>query len=733
MGKKIVTIIVIMCLAIACAGCQRVNEVKDDKSIVLKYVTKEISIPKEPGRYDELRKDYVHIEMLDVFFSNNGIGKVYRLDNQEINSAILYDEWEIIDSEKLSLKYSNDTHYTESIYTALLDVDMTPIVFDYLFQWSATQLYAIVENEDTILGVLLSKDLAEVTDQFDMVSSSIVSCVLNNRQIFIANSDNEVFISGVGNIALQHQIVSLFKDELSEGVYALESDGEKTVVEKIVDDRIGDCFSIDLPSYGLMGAVDVETKELFFANKDGIYDYQANLIFDFQNSGYLLDKVDDFKVDDRKFELLVTTTDQQQLYVSINQEYVNENRQELLLATGYINNSLKLAVAAFNRTNRDYYITIEQLEKITRQDEFFSQMQEKFASGNAPDIISDDAVSDIYDYINNGYISPLSIELDNEIFQQGSINGVKYHNIIYGVPYDCSLKVICYSEMFSHVDVAVKPNTFMELVNDYAPDILVCGMDGTDIICNFFLSDNQNTSYIDWNNSISHLAEKDFIDALEFAKRYADSFHADAPKGIPISDEAEYLKDGRAIGLKVTINHLSDMNYLKACFNGKTSIMGYPMVNGNGAYIDVRSLYGSSLSKYPEGVNEFLSFITSEEIQRKISEWEMPEAGIVGSIPLLSPRHDVIDYTISRQRYIKYETVYSYSNGIKYADTDLSDEQIQDFLYLYNEAKDSKWNVLFISDIIEEELAPFFLGEKTALEVASILDKRIQTYLDEIK
>ena len=38
-----------------------------------------------------------------------------------------------------------------------------------------------------------------------------------------------------------------------------------------------------------------------------------------------------------------------------------------------------------------------------------------------------------------------------------------------------------------------------------------------------------------------------------------------------------------------------------------------------------------------------------------------------------------------------------------------------------------------IRDIVEEETKPFFDGDKTAEEVAKIIDNRVQLYLDETK
>ena len=47
------------------------------------------------------------------------------------------------------------------------------------------------------------------------------------------------------------------------------------------------------------------------------------------------------------------------------------------------------------------------------------------------------------------------------------------------------------------------------------------------------------------------------------------------------------------------------------------------------------------------------------------------------------------------------------------------------------EANPINYELFYIGDIISEELAPFFAGERTAEEAANVMNSRVQIYLDE--
>ena len=86
----------------------------------------------------------------------------------------------------------------------------------------------------------------------------------------------------------------------------------------------------------------------------------------------------------------------------------------------------------------------------------------------------------------------------------------------------------------------------------------------------------------------------------------------------------------------------------------------------------------------------------------------------------LSVLDDVFEYHKNLRIYISLESKTPYIN----------DEDIEDFKTLINIAKPYHSNNA-INDIIYEEIEAYLAGQKTAEEVAAIMDNRVQLYLNE--
>ena len=70
-------------------------------------------------------------------------------------------------------------------------------------------------------------------------------------------------------------------------------------------------------------------------------------------------------------------------------------------------------------------------------------------------------------------------------------------------------------------------------------------------------------------------------------------------------------------------------------------------------------------------------------------------------------------------------------NGISYKTEGLSEENAHELKKMAEEASPINYELFYIWDIIAEELAPFFAGERTAEEAANVMNSRVQIYLDE--
>lgn len=71
--------------------------------------------------------------------------------------------------------------------------------------------------------------------------------------------------------------------------------------------------------------------------------------------------------------------------------------------------------------------------------------------------------------------------------------------------------------------------------------------------------------------------------------------------------------------------------------------------------------------------------------------------------------------------------------GVHYSTGKWSEQQAEEFRFLIENSRPANWYALDIQDMLYEELAPYFDGQRSSKEVSEILNNRVQVYLDERK
>ena len=159
-------------------------------------------------------------------------------------------------------------------------------------------------------------------------------------------------------------------------------------------------------------------------------------------------------------------------------------------------------------------------------------------------------------------------------------------------------------------------------------------------------------------------------------------------------------------------------------YKGNAAFIGFPCVNGNGVYIRTDNLYVNSSSTNQEGVKKFIEFILSDNIQL-YSAIEYKTGNTYFPVDL-----NILENAIN---YYKKETdMTCLMNNVSYRIGGLTEETAMSIQSLITEALPYQEDEVLMN-IIEEEMGAYFSGQKTAEEVAAIMDNRLQLYFDEQK
>lgn len=241
--------------------------------------------------------------------------------------------------------------------------------------------------------------------------------------------------------------------------------------------------------------------------------------------------------------------------------------------------------------------------------------------------------------------------------------------------------------------------------------------------------------YVDWDVGECRLNSEEFIRLLEFVDRFGMSGEeAEAVWSLPEDMDQEYVLE------RMDIFNALDYKAMELRVGDPVVLVGYPVnedKGGNGALLSFHPRFQiCSYSENKEGAWEFIRcFLLPEYYERTLDT--SPEYMAFPS------RRDMYDRVF--ERWMETET----------GSNEGGEERIQG-IYAYTDC-DGRWGSEVVTQedkdavtriidniavsrgtwnedilvIITEEAAPFFAGQKSAGEVADIIQSRVQMYVNE--
>lgn len=392
-------------------------------------------------------------------------------------------------------------------------------------------------------------------------------------------------------------------------------------------------------------------------------------------------------------------------------------------------------VAAFNRQSDKYQVVLINPYESGDIDAYCRQLQLDLSAGRGPDLIEPWLI-DLEGGIRNGFLESLDDVVENPAdYWPACLDGGKRDGVQYAIPYFVVLSFLVASESLTNGMESWTLEQMMDAVQNSPAEALQKDFDSLDIVLEYGLAPRDNPAFIDYEAGVSHLAEQPFIDFLKFAKNYGDDLYYTAETGY--SETADYYLDGRLAVHSLIMYDPSDLLFASACFQEQEVLIGMPSAQGRGVYMGSNQLCLNSNSQCKEGAKEFLRYLISQEGQNKLVQYKddflSQYADYFFRPENFSCRRDVTQASLKHYQENVKEGQRSEHLGVITRTVPLSDEQIEQFFSLFEDAR-PEWELPSeIYNIASEELAPYFAGDCSAEEAAGKLDNRVQLYFDERK
>ena len=233
-------------------------------------------------------------------------------------------------------------------------------------------------------------------------------------------------------------------------------------------------------------------------------------------------------------------------------------------------------------------------------------------------------------------------------------------------------------------------------------------------------------TYIDWSSKSCNFNSDSFIEFLEFANTLPSEYQDGVWDNYK---DSLYMTDDALFSL-YSLSDFTDYTFLKrARFGDDISFVGFPNDMGinNSIIYPTKRMAISASSKYKDVAWEFLKSFYSEDYQDNI-DYGFPVRKSSFDKKAEAATHK--PFYMDGDKKVEYDQTY-YIDGVEVKVDPLSSEEV---LFVTNFIKSLKLVNSYnenVNNIIFEEASAYFSGQKTAKEVADIIQSRLSIYVNE--
>jgi len=433
------------------------------------------------------------------------------------------------------------------------------------------------------------------------------------------------------------------------------------------------------------------------------------------------------------------------IYTFEKQDSNKSGKTEIKLGVLYLDSDLQERVIKFNKTNDKYRIVT--VEYYDDKEEDYSNVISRFnsdiASGNCPDIIDFSSMEGYLErYDEKGLLEDLTpyfnkeedIKLDKLV--QSVVNAYKINGKLYVLPQCFTL-----SGWFGATDTVGKDihwtlDDFINLTKSLPDGVEMI----KDLTSDSLLSmcTTQLDRYINWETGDCRFNSDEFVKLLEFSGNYksSDEFYKNYDDSEYV-DESTLIRQNKLILQNAFLTGVDDYMVAKAIFGKDISFKGAPVDDGNGVIVSGSGslLAISSKSKNKDVAWEFIKqfYIPEDSEEGKFSSYAF-------GFPIIQSELD------KKLEDAKTPDTYTDENGNEQVSENVwtigdvevkvgvaSDDDIKAIKDIINSIDGRNSYDIKIGEMITEEAEAFFKGQKTAKEVADIIQSRISMYVKENK
>ncbi|MBQ3392125.1 MAG: extracellular solute-binding protein [Lachnospiraceae bacterium] len=414
---------------------------------------------------------------------------------------------------------------------------------------------------------------------------------------------------------------------------------------------------------------------------------------------------------------------------------VAANRQVLTLGCYQIDYEVRRQVLNFNKTSTDSRIKILDYSQYDTQTgtEGLTRLNTDIASGNAPDIMLLSASMPLRSYIAKGVLEDLTPyfdgdgELQNITFLNNVMDAFRTDGKMYTVV--PAFYVLTLAGLASDIG---DPASF-----DLQKASALAQEKGTDISRAFGLVERDTLMYnalqlsgdrfIDLETGECYFDGEEFVSLLEFMNQFPGEIK---DEDLMEDTSADY-RSGKSLFYITDFCSYDDYSYMRyGVFGADLTMTGFPSEGGSHAAISPQlQIAMSSAAKDKDVCWQFMRSFLTDEYQQKINTYYWPvNEGAIDELAMKAMEPKVYD---DGQGNLVEEPIVVNIGGEMISLPTLTMEEADQIKAFLRSIDKAVYSDAAVENIIMEEAAAFFAGQKNAQDVADVIQSRVQIYLRE--
>ena len=412
----------------------------------------------------------------------------------------------------------------------------------------------------------------------------------------------------------------------------------------------------------------------------------------------------------------------------------------LATASGF-DYTTKKRVVDFNTNNSDYRIVMKDYNQYATNEDWtagVTKLNNDIIAGNMPDILynTDYNSLPVDNYIAKGLLADIGKfiaedpELSQVEFMQNAFDAYSVDGVLYQVvPSFQVVTVMAKKSLVGNLSTW-NMKEMQNVVNSMGPDAKAFSnmtranfMDSVMRFC--------GNQFVDPTTGKCSFNTSDFISMLEFAKTLPEEFNYDDDywQNYDWQKEQCQYRENLTLLYNFYMYSFGDLaRDINGTFGEPVSFIGFPTESGKGSYLMCDGTYMiSSKSKCPEGAWKYVRYYLTDEYQKEVSNMPVNKKMFMEKSKDALERPYWIDENGEKQYYDMTMTI----NGEEVIIDPLNQQQLDEVVNFITSVSNRYFMDTNVSNIITEEMGAYFSGQKTAQDVADVIQRRVQVYVEE--